>query len=493
MTRAHFASQTARRDAATLAVVLVVQAMAIIDLTIVNVAAPTIQRELDTSGSGLQLIVSGYVITYAMSLITAARLGDRLGHTRVLRGGLAGFTLASLACGMAAGETQLIVFRLAQGIAAGVMVPQVMSVIQRTFAGPARSRALGRYAAVVATAAVLGQVAGGVLVSADVAGSGWRPVFLVNVPIGIATFVLAGRHLPGGAGETRRKLDPAGVVTSSAAVVTLVLPLILGHEQGWPLWCWASLALSAVAFAVFARVEASVQARQGSPLVSGQVLRLPTVIFGSVTILLAMAANSGFLFVFALYLQLGLRLSAVHTGLLFAAVAIGSGLTSLTWSGLPTRWHRWLVPLGLAGTATAFGLLAPIESTGRLSSGWLVPDLFVAGLLYGLAYSPTITLALDRVPIANASDASGILITMIQLGQVLGVAAIGTVYLSVGHHLVSGVVRGALAMAVCAVAAALSGLALASATSSAPRLSRIRDDHNSPTVVDGCYPSPSDV
>jgi MFS family permease len=413
-----------------LMVVLAAQAMAVIDLTIVNVAAPTIRADLHTSGAGLQMVVAGYVITYAMSLITGARLGDRLGHAAVFRAGLAIFTLSSLACGLAQNPTELVAFRLAQGLGAGAMMPQVMSLIQRTFPGPARAKALGYYSAVIALGAVVGQVAGGALVSADIAGSGWRPVFLVNVPIGAALIVLAGRHLPRGGGQAHRRLDPLGVVTSSAGVLALVVPLVLGHQEGWPAWCWASMAAAVVLFAAFVFVERRVAAGGGSPLVSGRVLRAPGLVAGAGTIFLAMLGFSGFLFVFTLHLQSTLRLSALHTGLTFVPAAAGSAIASLNWSRLPAPWHRRLVPLGMTGAAVGYALLFPIEHGGRLNTGWLVADLFAIGLLFGLSYSPVITLALSRVPLADAADASGVLITMLQLGQVVGIATLGTLYLS---------------------------------------------------------------
>ncbi len=455
--------RTPSRAAVVLVVVLAAQAMALIDLSIVNVAAPTIQRDVHTSGPGLQMVVSGYVVTYAMSLITGARLGDRVGHARVFRAGLVGFTLASLACGLAGNQTELVVFRLVQGLGAGAMMPQVMSLIQRTFPGPERARALGYYGAVVALAVVVGQVAGGALVSADVAGSGWRPIFLINVPIGAVLTVLAGRHLPPGGAQASRRLDPLGVVTSSAAVLALVVPLVIGHEEGWPAWCWASMTVSVVLFGVFAGVERRVGAAGGAPLVSGRVLRAPGLVAGTGTIFLAMAANSGVLFAFALYLQTSLHLSALHTGLIFASTAIGTGISSLTWSRLPAPWHRWLVPIGMTGAAGAYLLLTPIEHSGRLNTGWLVSDLFVFGILFGLAYSPVIALALTQVPIAVAADASGVIVTMLQLGQVVGVATLGTLYLSLTH---SGLPAHAAtttsaAAAACAAAAALSGGVLA--------------------------------
>src|SRR5579872_6730256 len=191
--------------------VLIAMFMAVLDVAVVNVALPTIHTELHASGAGLQLAVSGYTIAYAMLIVTGARLGDLWGHGRVFRAGLALFALASLACGLAPNTGGLIAFRAIQGVGAAAMVPQVLSIIQRNFDGPARLRATSMYTAVIAGGAAAGQVIGGLLVSADIAGSTWRPAFLVNVPIGIAAFLISGRVLPKDRGEPGRGLDPLGV------------------------------------------------------------------------------------------------------------------------------------------------------------------------------------------------------------------------------------------------------------------------------------------
>jgi MFS family permease len=182
-------------------VVLAGQFMAVLDASVVNVAAPSIHASLHTSGAGLQLVIAGYVITYAVLLVTGARLGDILGHRRMFLGGLAAFTLASLGCGLATSTGMLVTLRFVQGAGAAAMIPQVLSLIQRTFDGPARGRPMRLYAAVLAGAAVTGQVVGGVLVSANLFGGTWRPVFLLNVPIGVILFLAGLRVLPGGRGD----------------------------------------------------------------------------------------------------------------------------------------------------------------------------------------------------------------------------------------------------------------------------------------------------
>jgi MFS family permease len=459
------------RSGVVLALLLTGQFMAILDVSIVNVAAPTLRSDLHASGAGLQIVIAGYTISYAVLLITGARLGDRFGHGRAFRAGLAGFTLASLFCGLAPSTALLITFRLLQGVGAALMMPQVMSLIQRTFAGTARARALSLYSAVIACGAVVGQVLGGVLVSANLFGAGWRPVFLVNVPIGVALLVMA-RRLPADRGRRDRRLDPAGVVTLSSSVLLLVLPLVLGHEEHWPVWGWVSLAASVAAFGMFVVLERRLAARGGSPLVSARVLRAPGLLVGAAALFVAMVNYGGFLFAMALHLQSGLGESAVHAGLVFAPSALGFAITGLSWRFLPVRVHGWMMPFGLAVAAIGYLLLAPILGGGGTGGTALGIDLFVIGLALGLAFSPMVSVALTHVPVADAADASGALVTVFQLGQVVGVAALGPTYLSLVHA--PGPHGSAHALGVTLVALAVSALTAAglAALLSRPGLAR---------------------
>jgi MFS family permease len=426
------ALRPALRPGLVLALLLTGQFMAILDVSIVNVAAPTLRADLHASGAGLQMVIAGYTISYAVLLITGARLGDRFGGARVFRTGLAGFTTASLLCGLAPNTSVLVTFRLVQGVGAALMMPQVMSLIQRTFAGPARARALSLYSAVIACGAVVGQVLGGVLVSADLFGTGWRPVFLVNVPIGLA-LLFGTRRLPVDHGARERQLDPAGVVALSSSVLLLVVPLVLGHEEHWPAWGWVSLATSVAVFGLFVAIERRVAERGGSPLVSGRVLRAPGLVVGAAALFIAMINYGGFLFSIALHLQSGLGESPARAGLVFAPAAVGFALTGLTWRYLPVRVHGPMIPFGLVAAALGYLLLAPILRGGGTGGVVLGIDLLFIGLALGLAFSPMLTVALTYVPLPDAADASGVLVTVFQLGQVVGVAALGTIYLSLVH------------------------------------------------------------
>ncbi|MFG3287475.1 MFS transporter [Streptomyces sp. NPDC048179] len=462
---------TDNRPRLLLAVVLAALFMAVLDVFIVNVAAPTIGSELNASGADLQLVVAGYAITYSVLLITGARLGDRLGHGRVHLAGLALFTTASLACGLAQGATELIVFRLVQGAGSAVMIPQVLSIIQRTFTGEARVRALGAYSAVLAVGAAAGQVVGGVLVSADLFGTGWRPVFLVNVPVGAALLVLGRRVLPPAAGsgpERARGMDLPGLVLLAAAVSLLTVPLVLGQEEDWPLWSWLSLTAAVLLFALFCGYESRLARRGGAPIVAPRVLRHPGMGVAVFRILAVMAVNAGFLFALTLHVQSGLGYSALRAGLTFAPTAVVFGAVALTWRRWPASWQRLLTPAGFALAALGVAGVGLAFHGGGDGGAWLYLAYAGVGAGLALAFSPTLTGALATVRPEDAADASGLLATVTQLGQLIGVAAFGTLFLNrleslgVPEAYTSAEALSACAWALAATAAAgaVSGLVL---------------------------------
>jgi len=446
------------RHTGILLVILGAVFMALLDATVVNVATPTMRTDLDTTGSALQLIVSGYTISYAALLITGARLGARHGFRTVFLAGLATFTLASFGCGLAPGAGVLIAARVVQGIGAGLMVPQIYSLIQLTFEGPARARALSLYAAVIAVAVVVGQVAGGLLVSADLFGTGWRPVFLINVPVGLALLAAAVRLLPAGAPPSAKGLDLPGLVTLTATLLLLVVPLVLGHEQHWPLW--TTLCLSAVVpmAVVFVLVERGVARRGGAPLVPGRVLRSKDLVCGAAALFFGMAGYAGFLFSFSQHLQSGLGESATRAGLAFAPLALGVATGSLTWQKLPARWHLPMIAAACALAAAGYlGIGWALRTGGH--GGLALPALqLLWGLGLGYTTSPLLTLALSRIDPADASDASGVLTTVPQLAQVVGVAAYGSVFLALADR--PGTAGGAGAPSAVASAQALYATAL---------------------------------
>jgi EmrB/QacA subfamily drug resistance transporter len=445
-----------RRDWLMLAVLVVGQFMALLDVTIVNVAMPTIHDRLHASGSALQLVVSGYSVTYAMLLITSARLGDLRGHRTVFLAGLGTFTLASLACGLAPSAGALIGARFVQGAGAALMVPQILSVIQRRFSGADRTRALGVYAATLAVGGVTGQLLGGVLVSANLLGASWRPVFLVNVPVGLALAVLVPRLVPADHVPAGRRLDLRGLVAASTAVLLIVLPLVLGHEQGWPAWTWASLGAGVAVAWAFLRIERSVAARGGDPLLNLAVFRAPGMTPGLLALAAAMVSYGAFLFTIGLHLQLGLGDSALRAGLTFTPAAVAFGAIGYWWRRLPERIHDALPPAGLLIAATAYLALA-VELRPGTRGGLALPALLALyGLGMGAGFSPLIAQALTRVPPAEAADASGLVTTTLQLSQGVGVAVFGSLFLDQAARPVAG----ASAVAISNVDAVLAALSL---------------------------------
>ncbi|MDT0447103.1 MFS transporter [Streptomyces johnsoniae] len=430
--------QRPERRGLLLATILAGQFMALLDVFIVNVAAPGLRADLNASDAAVQLVVAGYTIAYAVLLITGARLGGRYGPGRLHLAGLAVFTAASLACGLAPGSGSLIAFRLAQGAGAALMLPQVLSLIQRTFHGQERTRALTLFAAVLATGAVAGQVAGGVLINADLFGLGWRPIFLLNVPIGLVLLAVGlwavPLRRPGGT-DRARGLDLPGLALLTAAVLALTVPLVLGQERDWPAWCLLSLALGAVLTGLFARYETLIARRGGAPLISPRVLTSPGVVVAATRIFLAMAVNGAVLFTLSLHFQGppsqgGLGYGALRTGLLFVPTALAFGAASLLWRAFPARLHAALPATGFLLSAAGLLWTGLLLRNGD-SGGALLPMAFALnGCGLAFAYGPTLTRALGLVAPADAADASGVTAMATQLGMLVGIAAVGTLFLN---------------------------------------------------------------
>jgi MFS family permease len=403
-----------------LTVLLIGQLMCTIDALIVNVAMPTIGTHLHANGAELQLITGGYTIAYAMLLITGARLGHRYGPRRIYLAGVAVFTAASLACACAPDGPVLIGFRFGQGAGAALLVPQIFSIIQLGFTGQARAKALSAYAAVLSCGGVLGMILGGVIVTAV----GWRPVFWVNVPIGIVLAVLAPRMIPAdGPGQRDGRLDMAGLVTASMAVLLIVLPLVLGHQLDWPAWTIASLAAGAVLAVVFVKTQRRAEQRRVLPLLDLRVLHNRGLRGGLAALLLSQVGYGSLLFVFTLYLQLHQHESALRAGLTYLPLSVTFGVVSFWWRRLPARVHGLLAPAGLLVTGAGCLLLTSSPYAG----------LALAGIGLGLAVSPLFTRSLGDVPPDQAADASGLLTTTVQLGQLTGIATVGSLYLSLRH------------------------------------------------------------
>ena len=464
------------RPGTVLAIVLTGQLMAVIDNSIVNVATPAIHASLHAGGASLQLIVAGYTIAYAVLLVTGARLGDILGHRRMFLAGAVLFTLTSLGCGLAPTAGALTGLRFAQGIGAATMIPQVLSLIQRTYTSPGqRARAMSLYGTVLSGGAVIGQIIGGLLVTANIDGTSWRPVFLVNVPVGLAVLVIGARALPHSRERDGRSLDLPGLVTMTPAVLAFVLPLVLGQPLGWPAWGWALLAASALLFAVLPAVERGVAARGGQPILPRSLLGLPGVATGIVGLFAAMTVFGGWAFGFALEMQDGLGDSALRAGLTFAPAAVAFALVSLNWQRLPARWHAQVAIAGFIFNGSGLLAIGLLLRNGGDGGTWVYVAGAAAGGGMAAAFGPLMTRVLQRVPVRLAADASGVIVTVNQLGFVVGVATFGTLYLNLAGRLPASASASRAftlvsAHAYLVTSFALAGLALAGAVAAVAHL-----------------------
>jgi hypothetical protein len=278
---------------------------------------------------------------------------------------------------------------------------------------------------------VAGQVIGGVLVTANLFGQTWRPVFLVNVPIGLAVLALVPRVVPRDEpGERRRQLDLAGLAVAVPAVFLIVLPLMLGHQEGWPSWVFGCIAGGVVLAVAFVLLERRVADRGGDPLLNLAVLRAPGLVPGLAAVAVLMITYGGFLFSFALHLQAGLGDSALRAGLTFAPCALVFGACGYFWRRLPATWHHLLAPLGCLAAAGGYLAVASVLRPGGPGGVPLQAALILTGAALALGFSPLVTHALVRVPLRHAADASGVLTTTIQLGQAVGVATFGSLFLT---------------------------------------------------------------
>ncbi|HVW41592.1 MAG TPA: MFS transporter [Amycolatopsis sp.] len=434
--------ETRALSGAGLVTVLLGAALAPIDFFIVNVALPTIDSDLHTSPAQLEWIVAAYGIAFALLLVVGGRLGDAFGHRKLFTAGLGAFTLTSLMCGLAPSGSVLVAARAAQGAAAALMLPQVLSIIQATTSGERRARTLGYYGATAAIAMVIGQLVGGVLVSADIAGTGWRPIFLVNVPIGLVGMLIAARTLP----ETRARnplgVDRAGTVLLGVTLLTLLVPLMEGRALGWPAWCWVVLALFPFAAAAFLAVERRLEARGRVPLLPVSIMRVPSMRYGLGIAALFFLGFGGFLFVYALTLQDGLHLSPAAAGLALTPFAVAFFVVSLFSSRIAATLGSRAIALG--ASIQLVGLFVLI---GTVALAWpsltvpdLVPGMLITGAGQGLTAPTMFGVVLSRVPPESAGAGSGLLATTQQTSLALGVATLGTLFVTLSAPGMAGAV-----------------------------------------------------
>jgi MFS family permease len=412
--------------------VLLAAALPLIDFFIVNVALPTIGADLAASESVLELVVAGYGVSYAVLLVLGGRLGDLFGRRRLFLVGMAAFGLTSLACGLAPGAWSLVAARVAQGASAAAMLPQVLATIQATTTGPRRAKAMGLYGATAGLSMVAGQILGGVLVAADIAGTGWRSVFLVNVPVVLAGLVLAARAVPETRSTRPEPVDVPGTVLLAASLLTLLVPLTEGRAAGWPLWTWLSLVAFPFAAAAFYVVERRADREGRTPLVPPSLFALTSLRRGLLLVLPFSIGFSGFMFVIAVALQQGAGLDPVAAGLALAPLAVVFFVFSLLGPRLVTRYGTRVVTAGAAlqGLGLALMTLAAWRFWPHLGFVELLPGAAVAGAGQALQLPVVYRVILSEVPPTRAGVGSGVMITTQQSALALGVATLGTLFLS---------------------------------------------------------------
>ena len=404
--------------------------MGLFDVFVVNVAAPDIQSSLHSSAGELQLIIGGYAFTYAAFLVTGGRLGDRLGYRGLFIGGMVAFTLGSAACGIAQSPAQLVVARLAQGLSAALMVPQVLAQITALFPPDERRKALAWFGVTIGLGAIAGQVLGGALVQADLFGWGWRTVFFVNVPIGIATVALAARLLPDRRSAAHPQLDLIGVLLVSGSLGLALVPLTLGHSEGWPSWMIALLCAAAPGFALALRYESRLARRGGQPVLDLSLFHARSFASGLVVNAGMFAYFGSVLLGLTLFLQVGLGLSALNAGLSFAPLGVAFACTSLLAQPLIARHGARVVTAGLVVAIAALGgLLLDVHLSGNATDpARLAPLFFAIGIGNGIVMPALIGVSLSDVPPQKAGAAAGTLATSQQFSVAAGVAVLSEIF-----------------------------------------------------------------
>jgi MFS family permease len=415
-----------------LATVLLGAFLAIADFFIVNVALPTISADLHPSSAELQLVVAGYGIPYALTLVLGGRLGDLFGRRPLFMAGVASFTLFSLLCGIAPTAPVLIAFRAAQGISAALMVPQVLATIQSTSHGQARARAIGLYGATAGIAAAVGQIAGGLIVDANVAGTGWRLIFLVNVPVGILALFLAHTRVPASRSTEPPRVDIPGTALLAAALLALLVPLTEGRTLGWPAWAIGLLVLVVPAAAAFVVVERRLERTGGHPLVPPSMLRDRGMRAGLSIAALFFSGFAAFMFVSAIAFQTGAGLTPIGSGLAVAPLALAFFVTTLVTPQLSERFGRSVIGAGaLIQAAGLVGVALTLrDAWPNVDAVTLAPAMIVAGIGQGMLVPPLFGFVLAGVPAARAGVGAGILTTTMQSALALGVATLGSLFLS---------------------------------------------------------------
>lgn len=478
----------------TIAVVVLLFAsfMDLLDTTIVNVALPSIEKDLNATSAQLEWIVSGYVLSFAVLIITGGRLGDIYGRKRLFLIGVTGFTLASASCAAATSGDMLVVSRLVQGIFGAIMIPQVLSIIQVLFAPKERAGVFGALGAISGLAAVAGPLIGGFLVTQNAFDLGWRSVFIINVPVGIALFITAALCIPESRAAKRVRLDVLGVVMISATLFLLVYGLIEGRALGWPIGIWIMMGASPVLLAVFIWYQSRRDKKSGSALVPPSLFHSRGYSAGVLTSFSFSASIGGFFLILVLYLQVGLGFSAIDAGLTTLPFSLGALVGSGIAVPLGPRLGKGLILLGaLAQIGGYLWITRIVDAQANALVGTdLIAPMALAGLGLTLLVVPLTDVSLAQTSVVNAGAASGVLGTFQQVGSAIGVAVVGVVFFgTVGDAFSPAALRDAFLAGIMVPITALALAALASFL--LPSVSQVAAHKAESELAQNEYESPS--
>ncbi len=407
----------------------------LLDFFIVNVALPTMNATLHASAPMLQLVVAGYGVAYALMLVVGGRLGDAVGRRKFFIIGVSGFTVSSLLCGIAPSIGALVALRVLQGVCAAMSQPQVLATLHAALDGQRRARAIGLYAAMGGIAASVGQLLGGALVQANIWGLSWRPIFLVNVPVGVVVLALARRFVPATKSSAPAGVDRLGTALIGIALVAVLVPLTEGRALGWPLWTWLLLAVAPLAGVAAVFVERRIERNGGAPLIAPSMVRIPSMWRGLALAIPFFAAFGAFMFVFALSVQDGLRYSPLRSGLALVPMTAAFLAGSLLAPRLVARFGGRAIAVAMASEAVALVALAllTLRQWPRIGTFTMSPELIVGGFAQAVTLVTLFRTVLADVPKHLSGIGSGILVTVQQSALALGVASLGSFYLSVAR------------------------------------------------------------
>lgn len=428
----HHASKfTSRQRTIALVIVALAFVMDLLDNTIVNIAIPSIRDNLGASYATIQWLIAGYALSFAVLLITGGRMGDVFGYKKLFMWGVGGFTFASLLSGVAWNSEILIAARLLQGGMAALMVPQVMSLMQVMYKPHERGQIMGIFGALAGVAASLGPVIGGILIHFNIAGLDWRPIFLINIPVGIFALIMAARYLPDGKSPHPLKLDIIGTLLIVLAMFLIVFPLIEGRDLDWPLWGYFMMASAAPVLLVFVWWQGIKEKRDKSPLIVPSLLRTRTFVTGLIINIIFEGAMIGFFLPFTLLIQVGLGYEVIKAALTGIPTAIGISVAMAVFSQrIIPKLGRYTMTLGTVIMASGLGLVWYfIHTYGIDTSPWaFVPGLLVTGAGMALIMAPMFSVVLTDVDAKHAGSASGVLNAVQQLGGAIGTALIGVFF-----------------------------------------------------------------